>query len=112
MGTLGANTDVTNSNITVSNNTITNTDGNGIIATGINNAGTFNIRIIDNNVTTVPDLGARFGIRVQQSNVGTQPTINLEMHGQRHGGRQSRHWALQMGSASASRIRTRSASRD
>ena len=32
-------------------------------------------------VTTIPDLAARFGIRVGHSNVGTQPTINLEMHG-------------------------------
>ena len=80
-GNGGANTDVTNSNITVSSNTITNTDGNGILATGINNAGTFNIRIINNVVTTVPDLAARFGIRVQQSNVGTQPTVNLEITG-------------------------------
>ena len=80
-GNTGANTDVTNSNFTVSNNRSPTLAGNGIIATGINNAGTMNIRIIDNNVTTVPDLAARFGIRVQHSNVGTQPTINLEMHG-------------------------------
>ena len=110
-GNNGANTDVTNSNITVSNNRITNTDGNGIIATGINNAGTMNIRIIDNVVTTVPDLAARFGIRVQQSNVGTQPTINLEMHGNDTAGGNP-ILGLRMGSASASRIRSRSVSRD
>ena len=38
-------------------------------------------RIIDNDVLTIPDLVARFGIRVGHSNVGTQPTINLEIHG-------------------------------
>jgi co-chaperonin GroES (HSP10) len=75
------NSDVTNSNITVSNNRVSNTSGDGIQATGINNAGTFNVRIINNAVTTVPDLDARYGIRVQQSNVGTQPTLNLEMNG-------------------------------
>ena len=40
-----------------------------------------NVRIIDNDVLTIPDLAARFGIRVGHSNVGTQPTINLEIHG-------------------------------
>ncbi len=55
-GNTGANTDVTNSNITVTNNRVTDMSGNGIIATGINNAGTFNIRINDNVVTTIPDL--------------------------------------------------------
>ena len=80
-GDNGANTDVTNSNFTISNNTISDMAGNGIIATGINNAGTMNVRIIDNDVLTIPDLAARFGIRVGHSNVGTQPTINLEIHG-------------------------------
>jgi hypothetical protein len=75
------NSDVTNSNITVSNNHVSNASGDGIQATGINNAGTFNVKINDNNVSTPPDLTARYGIRVQQSNVGTQPTLNLEMHG-------------------------------
>ncbi|HWT01914.1 MAG TPA: Ig-like domain-containing protein, partial [Pyrinomonadaceae bacterium] len=74
-------TDNTVTSFTVSNNTISNFSGNGILATGINNAGTMNVRIINNNVTTVPDLTARFGIRVQHSNIGTQPTINLEMTG-------------------------------
>jgi hypothetical protein len=75
------NSDVTNSNMTVSNNHVSNTAGDGIQVTGINNAGTFNVKVNDNAVTTVPDLDARYGIRVQQSNVGTQPTLNLEMHG-------------------------------
>lgn len=75
------NSDVTNSNITVSNNNISNTAGDGIQATGINNAGTFNVRVVNNTVTTVPDLDARYGIRVQHSNVGTQPTLNLEING-------------------------------
>ncbi|HKQ99532.1 MAG TPA: Calx-beta domain-containing protein [Pyrinomonadaceae bacterium] len=78
---LTQNVDVTNSNITVSNNVVSNTAGDGIQATGINNAGTFNVRIVNNNVTTVPDLDARYGIRVQQSNSGTQPTLNLEING-------------------------------
>jgi hypothetical protein len=75
------NSDVTNSNITVSNNHVSNTSGDGFQATGINNAGTFNLRMVNNAVTTVPDLDARYGIRVQQSNVGTQPTLNLEING-------------------------------
>lgn len=75
------NSDVTNSNITVSNNHVSNTSGDGFQATGINNAGTFNLRMVNNAVTTVPDLDARYGIRVQHSNVGTQPTLNLEING-------------------------------
>ena len=109
-GNTGANTDVTNSNITVSANRVTNTDGNGILATGINNAGTFNIRIVDNVVTTVPDLAARFGIRVQQSNVGTQPTVNLEMHGNDTAGGNPVIGPPD-GLASASRIRSPSVSK-
>jgi hypothetical protein len=73
--------DVTNSSFTISNNTISNTDGDGIGATGINNSGTMNVRVISNDVTTIPVLPARYGIRVQQSNTIPQPTLNLEIHG-------------------------------
>ena len=110
-GNAGANTDVTNSNITITSNRVTNMAGNGIIATGINNAGTFNIRINNNVVTTVPDLGARFGIRVGHSNIGTQPAINLEITATTpRAATQSS--GLPMGSASASRLASRSASRE
>ncbi|HEX8846812.1 MAG TPA: choice-of-anchor Q domain-containing protein, partial [Pyrinomonadaceae bacterium] len=78
---LVSGSDVTNSNMTVSNNHVSNTAGDGIQATGINNAGTFNLRMVNNSVTTTPDLSARYGIRVQQSNSGTQPTLNLEING-------------------------------
>jgi large repetitive protein len=76
-----ATSNVTNSSFTVSNNTVSNESGDGILATGINNSGTMNVRIIDNHILSVPDLTARFGIRVQQSNTSPQPTVNLEIHG-------------------------------
>ena len=79
-GDNGANTDVTNSNFTISNNTISDFAGNGIIATGINNAGTMKVRIIDNDVLTIPDSPRASGFALAQQRRDAAP-INLEIHG-------------------------------
>ncbi len=71
--------DVTNSSFTISNNTVSNEDGDGIAAFALNNAGTMNVRIINNTVSSVPFEAGTFGIRASENSAG--PTINLEIHG-------------------------------
>jgi len=79
--TFGSNTETPTLTVYVTNNTVHNSDGNDILVTARDAAGTVNARITGNHVDA-PLSGVRPGIRVDAGNgVSSDDVMNLEISG-------------------------------
>jgi hypothetical protein len=71
--------DIPQVKFTVSNNTISNEAGSGIAVIAINNNGSLNTNVVNNNVTEAPTVANQYGIRISQNSAG--PSICAKISG-------------------------------